>query len=230
MGIVRWKKEWWFSGITFEQPFNADLAMDEKKSLRNKSKVNFLNNNEKKTEEVLKNQMKAFKMANNGEQIAFMPSNRLNEFIEKYTECYTNLLDVPKKEKKKAMQRLQKTDFFDRDGVVEAEIDETVVVFFNPLSGVELAYSIENAFPLPNNPYFEIEKSEEDVMFLFISNTFSKELAMYCIDHCKDDIPFLHDGPGLMYMEDIDFLLRFWKGKSYFATPSITFTDNNQES
>ncbi len=31
LGIIKWKNEWWFSGVVFQQSFNADLILDEKK-------------------------------------------------------------------------------------------------------------------------------------------------------------------------------------------------------
>ena len=30
LGMVKWRNEWWFSGVSFTQSFNADLILDEK--------------------------------------------------------------------------------------------------------------------------------------------------------------------------------------------------------
>ena len=97
-------------------------------------------------------------------------------------------------------------------------------MFFNSKSGVEIALAVNCAFPLPNNPFFNIEHSEDDVMLLLVSDEMSTELALFCIDNCKNDLPFFSEGIGKMYLRNIDFLLRFWKKDNYYAKPSITYT------
>ena len=61
-------------------------------------------------------------------------------------------------------------------------------------------------------------------MFLIASDDLSKELAMFCIENCKNDLPFFTEQEGRIYLEDIDFLMRFWKENNYYAKPSITYT------
>jgi hypothetical protein len=102
-------------------------------------------------------------------------------------------------------------------------------VFFNPKSGLEIALAVNCAFPLPNNPFFNVEDSEEDIMFLLISDEMSTELAMFCIDNCKNNLPFFKEGVGKRYLDDIDFLLRFWKKDNYLAKPSITYTGQEKQ-
>ena len=60
-------------------------------------------------------------------------------------------------------------------------------------------------------------------MRLLLTEELSVELVMYCIDNFKSELPFFNENEGKRYLEDIDFLLRFWKKDSYFAKPSITF-------
>jgi hypothetical protein len=60
-------------------------------------------------------------------------------------------------------------------------------------------------------------------MTLLMSNELSAELAMYCIDNCKNQLPFFNEAIGKKYLEDIDFLLRFWKKDHYFPIPQITY-------
>ena len=52
----------------------------------------------------------------------------------------------------------------------------------------------------------------------------STELAMYCIDNCKDKLPFFKTDVGKTYLEDVDFFLRFGKKKNYYSEPLITHT------
>ena len=103
-------------------------------------------------------------------------------------------------------------------------VSDSGLIFFNPKSGVEIALGVNCAFPLTNNHFFDPEQSEDAVTALLISDEMSAELAMFCIDNCKNDLPFFNKGIGKMYLDDIDFLLRFWKKNNYYAKPSVTFT------
>ena len=80
-----------------------------------------------------------------------------------------------------------------------------------------------------NNPFCNIEESEDDILHLLMSEELSTELVKYCIDHCKTDLPFFNKNIGKKYLEDIDFLLRFWKRESYHSKPSITYTGKNEK-
>lgn len=47
-------------------------------------------------------------------------------------------------------------------------------------------------------------------------------LVQYCIEQGKNKLPFFTDGPGALYLRDIDFLLRFWKAGNYHSQPQVT--------
>jgi len=232
MGIAKWKGEWWFSGIYFQNDFNADLILEEKNSIESRMAVNFLDHQNEKVNETLQLQFNAFKDFNNGSQIAFMPSNRIDEFIRKYTEFFNQSLNLTKKEREEAKKRAQKDGFFGTDDNKTknySEVSETGLVFFNPKSGVEIALAVNSAFPLSENKYFKIEDSIEHIMRLFFAEELSTELAIYCIDNCKTKLPFFRKGEGRSLLDDIDFLLRFWKKNNYHTVPTITFTGKNEE-
>jgi len=231
MGIVNWKNEWWFSGIFFTQAFNANLILDEKNSLESRMQVNFLDHQTKETDHVLSQQYKVFLDFNNGLPIAFMPSEKVDTFTRNYMEYFNASLKLSPKEQKAAKQRARDEGFFDTEDEPRnfEEISETALVFFNPKSGVEIAFAINSAFPLPNNPYFEEAESEEHILRLLMDESISVELAMYCIEKCKSKLPFFKEGVGKSYLKDIDFLLRFWKKDSYQTVPSITFTGAKAE-
>ena len=53
MGIVKWRDEWWFSGVYFQTEFNANLVLDEKNSLESRRAVDFLDHKSKETEETI---------------------------------------------------------------------------------------------------------------------------------------------------------------------------------
>ena len=138
---------------------------------------------------------------------------------------------LSEKETKEAKQRLKDDGFMGTKDESEdlPEDSETSLVFFNPKSGTEIAFDVNSAFPFPSNPYFEEENSEEHIMHILIDENISTELAMYCIDNCKAKLTFFNEGVGKKYLDDIDFLLRFWKKNNYHTKPSITFTGQSDE-
>lgn len=226
LGIVQWQNEWWFSGISTQIPFNPDFVIDEKNSLESRMETNFLDHKEKETEDMLKAQMDSFLKLNNGSQIAFMKSENLNDFVKQTVEHFNESLNLTEKEKQDAKKRARKDGFFgaeNKEEIAGTNEFESCLYFFNPKTGGEIALGINSAFPLENNPFYNTEESENDVLHLFMAENLSAELAMFCINKCKDKVPFLKEGIGKQYMEDIDFLLRFWKKEFYHSRPSITF-------
>lgn len=225
MGIVKWKDKWWFSGIQFQTPFDPNLVLDEKKSFKSRIAVNFLDHNRKEVEETLEKQFKVFKDLNNGSQIAFLKSDKLEEFCRTYTDIYNKSLNLTDKEIKESKKRRRKEGFFITENESENyfEYFETGLVFFNPKSGLEVVLEVNSAFKMQNNPYFEKALSEDHIQRLFMDKNISTELAMFCIDNCKTKLPFFNAGVGKLYLKDIDFLLRFWKKNYYHSKPSISF-------
>lgn len=230
MGIVKWRDEWWFSGVYFQTEFNADLVLDEKNSMESRIAVNFLDHQEKNMDEILGEQLNAFRGFNNNQQIAFMDSEKLELFVKDYIEFFNSSLNLSQKEKDEAKQRAREEGFFGNETEVKdfSEVSESGLVFFNPKSGTEIALAVNSAFPMKNNPFFNEEESEEHIMRLLFTEELSPELAMYCIDNFKDDLEFLKSTEGKMYLDNIDFLLRFWKRGNYFTKPTITFTGKEE--
>ncbi len=231
MGIVQWKNEWWFSGVFFQQPFNPDIILDEKNSLESRMAVNFLDHQKQETDKLLKMQLSVFKDFNNGSQIAFLPSESIEGFYKRYIEFFNSALNLSVKEIRKAKQRAKNEGFL---GTKDEHIDyfdesETGLVYFNPNSGVEIGLGINSAFPMESNPYFKEEDSEKHVLQLLMDESLSTELVMYCIDNCKNKLSFFKQGVGEKYLDDIDFLLRFWKRGDYHTIPSITYTGQQEE-
>ncbi|NLT52213.1 MAG: DUF3843 family protein [Ignavibacteria bacterium] len=226
MGIVQWRKEWWFSGVYSQLEFDVDLVLDEKNSIESRMSVNFLDHQEQNVADIIKKQFDSFKDFNNGHQIAFVESEKINEFFKNTTEHYNASLNLPKKERDEAQQRAKVDGFFGGEKKQQnfAVVSASGLVFFNPNKGVEIALDVNSAFPLPNNPFYNKEESEEHTMRLLMAADFSKELVMFCIDNCKAELPFFNKKEGELYLVDIDFLLRFWKKGSYFSNPLITFT------
>jgi hypothetical protein len=67
---------------------------------------------------------------------------------------------------------------------------QSAVLFFNIKSGIEIILEVASAFPVPQNPFFNDYESEGHIMKLFMDDSISTELAMYCIDNFKTKLPF----------------------------------------
>ncbi len=225
MGIVRWQDEWWFSGVQFQSKFNPDLVLNERNSLKSRRAVDFLDYQNTETAEILTNQLKAFKAMNNGSQIVFLKSSEIDKFIKRYSEHYNASLKLSEKDIREAEERSRKDGYFGEDKPPKdfSEVSDSALVFFNPKTGVEMALAVNSAFPLPNNPFFDASQSDEHIKHLLMDESLSAELVMFCIDNCKSKLPFFKEGIGKKYLDDIDFLLRFWKHKNYHPKPSVTF-------
>ena len=237
MGLSKWMKEWWFSGMFFQQPFDADLILDLKDSVENRAAINFLDHEEKKEETInhLKLQFEVFKKFNNGSPIAFLPTDQIDEFTQDFLNFFNESLDLSQQEIDEAIQRARKDGCFgtDKNNTLKAdknsqsirfnEPNKTGLVFFNPNRGIEVAIDINSAFPLPSNPFFKPKDSEEHIIHLLMVDNTSSELAMYCIDNCSAKLPIFKTELGNIYLENIDFLLSFWKPMNYRTNPSISF-------
>ena len=231
MGIVNWRNEWWFSGVFFQINYNADLILDEKNSIESRIAVNFLDHQTKDMDDILEKQLKVFKAFNNDMQIAFMDSKKVESFIKDYIEFYNNYLNISDKEKEEAKLRAKNEGYFGKEFEVKtlSEFSESGLVFFNPKSGTEIALAINSAFPLKSNPFYNENESEEHIMNLFFAEDLSTELAMYCVNNFRTKLPLFKGAEGQLYLDNIDFLLRFWKRGNYFSKPSISFTGGEKQ-
>ncbi|MCX6220817.1 MAG: DUF3843 family protein [Bacteroidia bacterium] len=225
MGIVKWRDEWWFSGVYFQTEFNADLVLDEKNSLESRRAVDFLDHKSKETEETIELQQRVFLDYNHGAPIAFMASEEMENYMKEFTLFYNKSLTHSEKDFEEARERARKEGYFGKNEDEShdfSEIAESGLLFFNPKSGIEMAFDVNSAFPLPDNSYFKEEESEDHIFRLLMDESISSELAMYCINNCKTNLPFFENEEGKRYLNDIDFLLRFWKKENYHSKPSVT--------
>lgn len=232
IGLVRWEDEWWFSGIYFQQEFNADLVLDERNSFESRQQVNFLDQDKKEMKETLEKHYEVFLEFNNGSPIAFMSAGKLQDFAKEFFNYFNDSLNLSKKEIEEARKRSRQEGFFkpdeDKAAIDFSDKAKSGLVYFNPKSGLEMALSVNSAFPLPENPFFKEEYSEDHIFSLFMDQSISTELAMFCIEKCSNKLPFFTEGVGKLYLNDIDFLLRFWKDEKYFSYPRITSIGSKQ--
>jgi len=225
LGMVKWQGEWWFSGISSVQDYNEELIMEVKNNEGNKRMFDKLDYDEKEAKKILKGQYDAFLKYNGGAQIAFMESDKVEGFCEGFIQFYNDSLD---KSKGQTMAKVSKEDVLPNFSADDLDYTEIAIVFFNSNSGLEIATDIENAFPLSNNPYCKYEGGDEDFLFMLMADDFSPGLVNFCIENCKNDIPFLNDDKTQEWLGDLDFLLRFWKNENYFPKPNITMVNSEE--
>ena len=228
LGIVKWLNEWWFSGVFFQQEYNANLVQEEKNSIKSKAEVNFLVHQEQNITEILKKQFDAFMDFTHQRQIVFINSNEIDSFMRKYTDHFNTYLRLSKEEIEQARHRsaVDNLNDFEKNRNLSPDDTDQSLIFFNPHSGAEVAFGICSAFPLPHNPYYKEDESKKHLINLLVSEESSKELALYCINNCKDDLAFFKEDTGKLYLDHIDFLLRFWKRSLYYPVPSVSFSNN----
>ena len=230
MGITKWKGKWWFSGVFFKESFDADIILDEKNSLISRAAVNFLDHQGSDTDELLEKHLAAFMQFNNNSQIAFLPSEDIECFVKEYNDFFNKTLNLTEKQIKETIQRANEDGYFgsEMEPINFAEEFESGLVFFNPKSGCEIAMSVNSAFPSASNPFYDEELSDEHIVRLLTDDSLSTELAMFCIDNFKNKLPFFKERIGKGYLNDIDFLLRFWKADNYHTIPSISYTGQEE--
>jgi hypothetical protein len=225
LGVVKWKGDWWFSGIFFTQPYDPATVMELKKAKEHKQEVAFLDQDEAKINEILEEQKQRFLEFNHGLPIAFMPTGKLNKFFKDFISYYNQSLNLSEQEQEKSRKKAAEEglpelgDIFEND---YSEYAEDGLVFFNPKSGGEVAIGMNSAFPAEENPFYREEESEDTFINLLISRDFSKEMVHYCIDYYKDDLPIFKEETGKVMLEELDFLLRFFKVESYHTKPAVS--------
>ena len=219
--IIEWNKEWVFSGITFQQTFNANLILDEKNSIEARKSVSYSNEKEvNKIKKILDKQLFYF-MKYFDSQIVFTNSQKIEKEINSFINLY-NLSISDTNNVVEAKNRQTKKGFFGIENNLNTITSkDNIVLFFNPNSGMEIYPDIASIFPDSNNLYYSKENVNEIKMFLF-SNEFSTEITTFFIDNYASKLDFFLKGTGKKYLKDIDFLMRFWKNNNYVSKSNLT--------
>lgn len=220
IGIIKWQDEWWFSGISAISPFDADLILDEKNSIKSRLDVGFLEN-ENEIRKLLKLQYERFLEYNNNLPLAFLEKNEINIFVNNFYNYYKNKLKLSKKVIEDYNKKVKKKGLLLSDELnpIESEDDfETAIVYFNPNSGIEIYNNICSVLDLKSNPYFEEEDFRNDNLGLLMNDFYSTEFVNYCYDINKDNLDYLKSFSA----NQLDFILRFFKNNNYKTIPRQT--------
>ena len=222
--LVNWKDNWVLSGITMQQPFNADLILDQKNSIEARNII--LTNEKVELNEIvslIKKQEKAF-IEYFGSKIVFISSKNIQTTIQNYHDFYNNYFAENKDNETidQIKNRHKKKGFFYDDKNIDYDFgDSTILLFFNENTGLEIYQDIASIFPDEKNPFKEKENIDLIKQFLF-SDEFSKEITKYFINSYSSNLNFFKTEIGKKYLKDIDFLMRFWKNSTYNNKPTTT--------
>ncbi len=210
IGLIKWQDEWWFSGNYFTVPYNSETVSKERNSQDSKRMISSLDSNQEELQKIIDRQLKIFKESNNNETIVFLKANEINNFLTNQINLFN----------KKLAKSTPKEKF-------KANIDMSragnTIIFFNEKSGIEIAMGVISAFPAKKNPFYNEDDCFEDVVTLFTEKSISPELVRYAIDNFKDKIVYFNTPLGEKVIENLDFILRFYKTDNYYTKPGIAF-------
>jgi hypothetical protein len=229
-GFVRWKDEWWFSGTTASWGYDADLVSREQNS--ETSRMLFGEDpvlRKSKNEQLYA----SFLKFNDGKPIVFVESEeKAHIFVRDYLVFHNESLDIPASEKREGRERILKNELLlspDRDAFHGDTGLVPGMIFFNRESGIQMAFGLNDLVPDPDNTSYrenstvDVPESESDTgsgheaMRLLYSSYISGDWMQYLVKNY--DIPgldFPGEGGRELLMDNLDFMMRFWKRKNYY--------------
>jgi hypothetical protein len=222
---VKWRNEWWFSGAQLAWGEDNELIRNEKES--EESGMLFGKNpavKRKENGEIYKSFMKF----NQGNPMAFVENSRAaEEFIQDFLAHHNKSL------MKSLQTRSKGRKIFEPNLIPEIEQRipdsehseiETIpgMLYCDPDTGIELVFGHNDLIPDPRNKWHTADPTEEDLadgtLRMLESKHISGNWMKYLVSNY--DLPGL-GFPGLsgqvLLMDNIDFMLRFWKREGYFG-------------
>ncbi len=217
-GFVKWRDEWWFSGSQFSWGYNTDLIRKEK----NSESSRMLFGEDPVLKKAENEQLYAsFLKFNNGKPIAFVESEEnADSFIQSFLIFHNETLDVPARKKKKRREILMKAELT-RNPVKGSEHGDTEaipgMIFFNPESGIQMVFGLNDFVPDPDNTWYREDETGDEAMRLLFSSHISGNWMHYMVKNYEiSRLDFPGKGGKEILMENLDFMLRFWKRKGYY--------------
>lgn len=209
LGIVLWDGHWWFSGVFTKMEYDEALIESERKSFESKASVAFLDADNKRVKDSVALKYLYFLEFTHNNPVEFVPASEVSAFINKWIQYYNARMNSSRKAVKWQS--------------IPDNSNESALIYFNPKKGIETVFSVNSAISLPNNPKFKEKESETDFKAVVTSSQISPEFVLFCIANGKDAIPYLKTDEGLAIVDNIDFVLRFFKKEKYFITPLVSF-------
>jgi hypothetical protein len=220
-GFVQWKGEWWFSGSRLGWEYDADLISREKES--EESRMLFGKDPAVQREE--NSQLhRSFLKFNKGKSLAFVESEEAaGSFIRDFLAFHNRSLRKGQKGRKVAEEDLFPEKEHKDMNPDLAEVEALPgMIFSDPDSGIDLVFGFNDLIPDTRNKWYMGEDTEEDpgndAMMMLGSYHISGKWMKYLVSNYY--LPGL-EFPGLggreLLLNNLDFMLRFWKRKGYYS-------------
>ncbi len=214
IGIVKWCGEWWFSGIMSSFDYDEKFIQEIKNDPIYKNTNLNQEKNLKKSYEIINDQLEIFLEFNNNSKVAFLKKYEAQNFIKNFIKFYNHKIALKK--------NIDLNNSLDRkELIIDNKFSDDLIAFLNPKSGLQLAFGVNNVFPDEKNINFNPELSGEDFRFL-INSELATELCYYVVENYKDKIPYFEEPEGILILENLDFLLKFFKRENYYTKPAVT--------
>jgi hypothetical protein len=210
IGLVQWKKDIWQ---------NQGVSIIH--NIKDIKKIDFSDHvfdDENKKKEFLHHFEKAFMEVSNNNRIVYVKG------IPEYKEFQYKVIKQHTKNLKPDIDDKEFDKTFKHDEDIPFKSDEAIGFFFNPNCGMELyRENIVRCISDKNNPYY----THEDLDFrdIIIDKSVSVEFLNYLLENNLLNvciIDFNNANILNIIMENLDFLLRFYRRGDYFSKPAIT--------
>lgn len=224
-GFVKWRNEWWFSGTQLAWGEDNELIRNEKES--EESRMLFGKDpavNRKEKGELFKSFMKF----NQEKPLAFVKNSRAaEEFIQDFLSHHNKSL-MKSLRKERGGRKINEPDLIPeiKQRIPDADhIEiETIpgMVYCDPDAGIEMVFGHNDLIPDSRNKWYSADNTEEyltdGTLMMLESKHISGNWMKYMATNY--DLPGL-EFPGLggreLMMDNLDFILRFWKREGYYG-------------
>ena len=206
VNVVKWGDEWALTGMM--------IIYDDRETIRTISDEKHLFDPEEPKFEMLDHHEECFKDLTAGNPFAYFANTKqYNDFVNRFRVHIFEKANpgetFPEKEKL----------IYD-----EEEDMEDIVMFFNHHSGTELYPDLASAVNEPRNPYYKRGETV-DIQSLVTAKSISPEFLKYLIDNQL--ITFIQEKEmdDRTIIENLDFLMRYFKQEDYFSEPRVTIVN-----
>jgi len=215
LGLVQWENDVWQNqGI---------CIIDNIRNMNEPENTKHIFDDENMKMEFTHKLEKAFLEITNGESIVYLSgSSEYATFNLEVAMKHAKITDPTVTDEK--LNKIYEHFVEGTEQNLPFEKEDPVGVFFNPNSGMEIYMdNVISCMPNKNNPYYTNEKF--DLSDLITITTFSKEFVNYIIDNKLINLcVYDYENPDMhsIIMDNLDFLLRFYRRGQYFSKPEVT--------
>jgi hypothetical protein len=215
LGLVRWRDDVWQNQGACAVGSIGDF--NEKSVLPNPF------DDEKVKVEVVKKLEEAFLELTDNKRLIYVHGKQESaEFTLELYKKHAKIIDPAITEKK--LNEMYEGFVENAKKTLPFEKNENIAVFFNPISGVEMFQEgVVNCLSDKNNPYYANDSF--DLFNLILSGSISVEFVDYVIKNNIINLSldgFNNKNMFNIIMDNLDFLLRFYRKNQYFSVPQIT--------